>query len=269
MKNYAYGIGVIAFVVSCVPVVALAEDADVSSTTLKVPSEERVEIEKHVSTSTEKARLIRKEQEILRERAMKMASSSEREPGERVIRKERMILPPGFLSGSTTPVQNLKQLKQTLEKREQEIKVKLASTTPMNKKILERAGKVSVAVHALLASEDMLGKGIGQQVSQIAREVDDSVASTTSVEARLESRGFLSKLFFGGDKKSAEVIAKQAEQNQARIQTITELLSSASTTEEVKATLNAQVQAMQEEQVRLRTVAQAQSKLWGLFSWRF
>src|SRR3989338_11140345 len=104
MKNYAYGIGMFALVVSCAPIVAFADDADVSSTTLKAPGVERVEMEKSVSRRTEKARAVLEKQKLLRERALKTASSSEREPGERAVSKERMMLPPGFLFGSTTPV---------------------------------------------------------------------------------------------------------------------------------------------------------------------
>lgn len=210
-----------------------------------------------------------------------MASSSERRDGEHAtgtmpvraeiahilnqqIRPELRLL----LSGSTTPAQNVEQLKQVIEERRQTIEQELASTSPVRAAVFERAAKVSVAVHALLAAQDLLGNGIGDQVSQIAQQVNDSLATTTSAEAQIQSRGFFARLFFGGDKQAADAIKQQVDQNQSRVQELTGLLSSASTTEDVKAALDAQIQAMKDEQARLQSVAQSQSKLWGLFSWR-
>ncbi len=170
--------------------------------------------------------------------------------------------------GTTTPARSIEQLKQMIENRRTEIQDGLASTSPAERQAFEHASQVSVAVHALLASQDLLGGGIGQQVSDIAREVDDSVATTTNAEARIQSRGFFTRLFFGGDKQAASVISEQVAQNQDHIQTLTGLLSEASTTADVKAELESQIQAVQQEQTRLQDVAQSQSKLWGLFSWR-
>jgi len=170
--------------------------------------------------------------------------------------------------GTTTPAGSLEQLKQMIETRRMEIQGEAASTTPDIRKILEDAAPMRVAVHALLASQNLLGGGIGTQVSDIARKVDDSVATTTNAEAQIQSRGFFSKLLFGGDKKAAGVISDQVAQNQENIQKLAGLLSDASTTADVKAELETQIQAIQTEQARLQSVAQTQSKLWGIFSWR-
>lgn len=180
--------------------------------------------------------------------------------------KDRLEL---LREGTTTPARSVEQLKKMIKERRMEIRGGLASTSPSGRKAFEHAGEVSVAVHALLASRDLLDGGIGQKVSEIAKSMNDSVASTTSVEAGIQSRGLFSKILFGGDKRSAEAIAAQVEQNKTRLETLAGLLAEASTTEEVRATLDAQVQAMQAEQDRLKSVAEKQSKLWGLFSWRF
>lgn len=170
---------------------------------------------------------------------------------------------------TTTPARSPEQLKQLIEDRRMEIKSELASTTPGGRKSVEDATSMRVAVHALLASRDLLGGGIGQQVSEIAKHMNDSVATTTTAEAMIESRSFMARFLFGGDKKSAEAIATQVEQNKARLETLAELLSSASTTEEMRATLNTQMQAMKEAQDRLQSVAKRERGQWGLFSWRF
>lgn len=220
-----------------------------------------------MASSSENAPIDKRAREQLKQKAEQMREESKQQLEQvREMVKDRMEL---LREGTTTVARSAEQLKEMIKTRRMEIKDRLASTSPSGREAFEHASEVSVAVHALLASRDLLGGGIGSQVSEIAKQMNDSVATTTNVEAKLQSRGILSRIFFGGDKKSAEVISAQIEQNKARLQTLTGILSSASTTEEVKATLDAQVQAMQDEQNRLQTVAQGQSKLWGIFSWRF
>lgn len=219
-----------------------------------------------VASSSEGAPINERAREQLKQKAEQAREESKQQLEQaREMVKDRLEL---LREGTTTAARSAGQLKEIIEARRMEIKDRLASTSPLGRKAFEHASEVSVAVHALLASKDLLGGGIGSQVSEIAKQMNDSVATTTDVEAKLQSRGILSRILFGGDKKSAGVIAAQIEQNKTRMQTLTGLLSSASTTEEVKATLDAQVQAMQDEQNRLQAVAQGQSKLWGLFSWR-
>ena len=78
---------------------------------------------------------------------------------------------------------SLDDLKQKIENRKQELDNEEASTTPKFKDAMKNANEVRLAVHALLASKDLIG-GIGQQVSEIAKEMNRSVASTTNAEAR-------------------------------------------------------------------------------------
>ncbi len=169
---------------------------------------------------------------------------------------------------TTTPVHTLAQLKKMIIARRAKIKSEVASTTTKYRKIVAQATSVRVAVQALVASKDLLGAGIGKKVSEIAKQVNNSVASTTNVEAQIQSRGFFTRLFFGGDTRAADEIKKQVIQNQDRIIALSGLLSKSNTTQEIKTELGDQVQAMQDEQSRLQEVAQRQSKLWGLFSWR-
>lgn len=159
-------------------------------------------------------------------------------------------------------------LKQSIEKRQHELEQEVASTTPEEQDIVKNANPVRLAVHSLLASKDLLG-GIGQEVSQIAHEMNDSVATTTDAEIKIQSRGFLSRLFFGGDKQSADAINQAIARDQQNIQKLTDLLNQANITAEVKATLETQITAVKDAQARLQTLAQDEQKLWGLFSWRF
>ena len=291
MKTYLYTTGTIALalVMSGMPLAVHADDnggdgtesgdarptlytAQPTAIKINHDSEERGE-----SADTEKGEVrasttIRVSEQ---EREQHMASSSDEEHGnatstaarERALTQfeERFQL---RLESTTTPAQTIEQFKQMLEKRKQELEQEASSTATSTRAILKEANQVRLGVHALLASKDLLG-GIGQQVSEIAQQMNQSVATTTNAEAQIQSRGFWTKLLFGGDSEAANTIADQVSQNKERIQQISDLLSQATTSAEVKAELQTQLEAMNQEQVRLEALAKSQNSLWGLFSWRF
>jgi hypothetical protein len=172
------------------------------------------------------------------------------------------------LESTTTPAFSLAGLKLSIEQRKQELDQEVASTTEADKNIVENANPVRLAVHSLLASKDLLG-GIGQQVSEIAKQMNDSVATTTNAEAKIQSRGFLTRFLFGGDSAAADVISQAVAQNQQRIDDLTKLLGGANVSVDIQIVLKAQITALQTAQTRLLDLAQKEQKMWGLFSWRF
>ena len=172
------------------------------------------------------------------------------------------------LERNAVPVFSFERLKQSIEQRRQELDEELASTTPQVQDILENVNQVRLAVHTLLASENLLG-GIGQQVSQIARQMNDSVATTTSAETKIHSRGFFSQLLFGGDSAAADTISEEVAKNQEQVQKLAGLLSESIIPAEVKTTLTTQITALQAEQARLQDLAKKEKSRWGIFSWRF
>ena len=173
-----------------------------------------------------------------------------------------------FLREDAKSVRSFDELKRGIEEREQELDDDEANSTPEVRDVVKNANPVRLAVHALLASKDLLG-GIGPRVSDIAREMNDSVATTTSAQVQIESRGFLTRFFFGGDDTAAEAISQAVARNQERVEALTGLLAEASVSTEVKAVLEAQIAALTEVQVRLQALAEKEQKAWGLFSWRF
>lgn len=265
---------------STITSVRVSDDATAeASTTLRVWGENESQLEDEAEatssdnrvTSSERMREVaqqRSEQvrEIVQQREEKMREQAQQR-GELI--REMMKGRIEFMRESTTTrAFSLDQLKQTMRERKQELDDDEASTTPKFKQVIKNANDVRLAVHTLLASKELLG-GIGPQVSEIAKRMNDSLATTTNAEAKIESRGFFTKLFFGGDKKSADTINQQAIRNQENIVKLTDLLNQASTTDEVKAELTTQIVAMQAQLTRLQDVASSQAKLWGFFSWRF
>lgn len=160
------------------------------------------------------------------------------------------------------------ELGQMIQVREQELAQEAASTTVANRSALQNANQVRLAVHAFLSAQDLL-PGIGQQVAAIATQLDNSVQASANAEVQIQSRGFWTRLFFGGDAQAAGILEQQVTQNQVQLQTLTQLLSQASSTPAVQAQLQAQLQTMQEEQSRLQDLSKSEKSQWGLFSWRF
>jgi len=172
------------------------------------------------------------------------------------------------LEDGSNPATSFEDLQQKIEIRKNQLAQEVASTSSANQSIVEDANPVRLAVHALLASKDLVG-GIGPQISEIAKQMNDSVATTTNAEAQIQSRGFFTRLLFGGDSAAADVISQEVAKNQQRIDDLTKLLAGANVSANVQVVLKAQITALEDVQTRLQDLAQKEQKMWGLFSWRF
>lgn len=134
-------------------------------------------------------------------------------------------------------------------------------------KILQNQNQVRLAVHALLEMENRSG-GIGQQVSAIAREFNNSVQATINAEEKIQRRSAIARFFAGGDEASANELEQETVKNQARIQIMTQLKDQCTDcSSEAKLLLEEQIQIMQQEQTRLRGVAEKEKSSKGLFGW--
>ena len=275
MKRYIYTAGALALTLtmSGLPVVALAESnsddglrvtAQVTAQTQGTNATTGVSVD--LEDDNEAAREQQKQDtEIAREQQKQQLEASttarvQEEDDDQEIELE--------MEDDQDHATSLSDLKKKIEVRRHELEDEVASTSPDHRDILENANPVRLAVHTLLSSKDLLG-GIGSQVSEIAKRMNDSVATTTNAEAKVQARGFLIRLLFGGDAAAADVIAQQVAQNQQRIDDLTKLLNEANVSADIQVTLKAQIAAIQDAQKRLQDLAQREQNAWGLFSWRF
>lgn len=176
-----------------------------------------------------------------------------------------------WLGGTTTPVQSAVQLQQMIQARTQELEGAASSSASTTREALALRHSVgmSVAVHAFLASKDLLGTNVGTQVSQVAQQMNNVLATTTKAQLQIAERGFWTRLFFGGDTKAAGTITEAVAANEQHIQQLQQLLAQTNVSAQVKTQLTTQIQAMQQEQVRLSALAKQQASAWGILSWRF
>ncbi|PJE59911.1 MAG: hypothetical protein COU85_01090 [Candidatus Portnoybacteria bacterium CG10_big_fil_rev_8_21_14_0_10_44_7] len=134
------------------------------------------------------------------------------------------------------------------------------------KEILRNQNPVRLAVYSLLAMENLIG-GIGQQVSAIAREFNNSIQGTLVAEAKIKSRGFWQKIFWGGDKEAAADLEDEIRQNEARIQELLNLQNRTQLKQEIEEQLQVQIQTLKQEQDRLTNLAQQETSKVGFFGW--
>jgi hypothetical protein len=163
-------------------------------------------------------------------------------------------------------VENASQLRERIQMVEQEYGQEAENYGQARKLAYQNQNRVRVAVQALLAAENLTG-GIGRQVSDMARQFNNSVQATIQAEEKIQARDWFSRFFFGGDENAAAEIEAELERNRDRLQNMTRLLDGCSCDQQVKAMLQEQVQNLQQEQTRLQELAQQEKQSKGLFGW--
>lgn len=130
----------------------------------------------------------------------------------------------------------------------------------------EHRSKVSTFVQNLLKTADKRQDGIGEQVRQVAKEQDDSEASTTEAIKQVEERGSFKTFLIGTDYKNIGVIRSQIAKTKARIEQLSRLFDqmpsstiSASTTE--------QLQSLKQTEDKLTGFVTQNENKFSLFGW--
>ncbi|MGB2762440.1 MAG: hypothetical protein WBC21_02765 [Minisyncoccales bacterium] len=163
-------------------------------------------------------------------------------------------------------VQKLNEVKQSVQQRQQEMNQEMQGLSNVQQKVYQNQNKVREAVHALLSLED-LATGIGPQVSQIAREFNNSVQATILAEEKIQKRNAFVRFFMGGEKNAAADMEQELNQNQQRIQELNQLREECACGEEVKAMMQEQVHNMEQEQERLQQLIDREKGANGVFGW--
>jgi len=164
--------------------------------------------------------------------------------------------------------QKLDEAKQNVQQIRQQMNQEVQQMEKKEQNVYQNQNEVRLAVHSLLAIKDTLG-GIGEQVSQIATQFNNSVQSTIRAEERIQVRNPVAKFFTGGDKEAAGIIEQEANRNRERILQLKQLAEQCDCGEEVKAMFQEQIKNMEQEQNRLREIAETEKKNKGIFGWLF
>lgn len=158
------------------------------------------------------------------------------------------------------------EVREMVQQKKQEMIQEMQGLNNVQQKVYQNQNKVREAVQALLSLED-LAPGIGPQVSQIAREFNNSVQATIIDEEKIQKRNAFVRFFIGGEKNAANNIEQELNQNQQRIQELKQLREDCACGEDVKSIMREQIQNMEQEQERLRQLTDKEKNAKGLFGW--
>jgi gas vesicle protein len=159
---------------------------------------------------------------------------------------------------------NISELRDSKRQQLEDLNKSLQNETPERRNLVKNQNEVRIAVHTLLSMENRTG-GIGQNVSAIAREFNNSVNISENLEEKIRERSGIMRVFIGGDRDAAGQLANITTQNQARIQKIQQLINTATLDPDVRVFLEEQLQAMQSEETRLEQLATREQQDRGLF----
>lgn len=174
----------------------------------------------------------------------------------------------GENQGKQVKAKNTSELKQMIQQRQQEMEQERTRAGGIEGKVFQNQNSVRLAVHSLLAMEDLVG-GIGPQVRLVAREFNNSVQATIKAEEKIQKRSKIKKFFLGGDEEAAAELESELESNKLRIQQLKQLKDECECSSEVKELFMEQVQNMELEQERLGELAKEEKDSRGLFGWMF
>ena len=161
----------------------------------------------------------------------------------------------------TTANQNQQEIKAQIKLILKE-NANISGLTSENK--LQNQNIVRSAVQTLLAAGNISG-GIGEQISAIAKEFNNSVMAQYNAEEKIQNRNAISRFFFGGDADAAEEIQQQIEANRVRLENLNTLMNQCEDCDgELKTMIQEQIQLLEQEQNRLQELAQAETDDKGL-----
>lgn len=172
-------------------------------------------------------------------------------------------------SSAVTPAKTrtAAEIKEKIQEKNGEIEQETENKSRTEQKVWKNQNTVREAVHALLLMKDELG-GIGQQVSAIAKDFDNSVNKTAKLEEKIQKKSRIAKFFTGGDKETAIELEGEVKANKERVQQLKQLKDSCNcSSDEIKTMYGEQIQLMEQEQTRLGELAEKEKSSRGIFGW--
>ena len=141
-------------------------------------------------------------------------------------------------------------------------------------RVTARYSNVSAFVHILLNESQnnaLFGEGaggIGSQVSEYARQFNNSLRAQIQAEERIENRNAVVRFFAGGDQAAAGTLEQETVRNQERIREMQQLITQCQDCDaQIMELLQAQLQEMEGVQTRLQLLAAKEKQDRVIFGW--
>lgn len=164
----------------------------------------------------------------------------------------------------SSKAKNVGELLEMMQRNERDLNDEISDFKKDKKIIYENQNKVKQAVYSLISMELLL-PSTGIIVSDIARQINNSLNKTIDLEYKLNSKSKIAKFFFGGDFESANQLGAEVSENYKRISDLKELKSRCGCSSEVEKIFENQIEIIESEQNRLHKIAEAEKNKKGLF----
>ena len=170
---------------------------------------------------------------------------------------------------SETP-QNIQNQNQIASNTEQQVRsVIQQKTQEVNSSMgnsLQNQKMAQVAVQTMESTASMFGKSEAN-ISKVSNEIKNSFEVTTRAEERIRSKSGFVKFFMGGDNEAAGLIAQEIVRNENRIRELNRLIEESDFDPQTKAILQELIQNIEQEQLRLKLLAEKEMNNKGILGW--
>lgn len=151
------------------------------------------------------------------------------------------------------------QVRSVIQQKTQEVNSSMGNS-------LQNQKMAQVAVQTMETSASMFGKSEAD-ISRISNEIKNSLEVTTRAEEQIKNRSEFVKFIVGGDNESAGLISQQTVRNEERLRELNRLILESDFNNQTKAILQEQVQNIEQEQLRLKTLAEQEMHNKGILGW--
>jgi len=108
--------------------------------------------------------------------------------------------------------------------------------------------------------------GIGQQVRIIAQQQNQSATTTIQAMEKVQTRSKVKTFFFGSDYKNLGALRSETIQTRNRLEQLNQFMESVQS-EGDQTELQNQIQALEQEQIKIESFVKAQEGKFSLFGW--
>ena len=157
-------------------------------------------------------------------------------------------------------------LKVKIKEKVNETESEIHSSGVKDEQVIRNQTTLLIGVEALQLVDELVAD-YGTNISGIKSGLEDSINATTQAEIHIKDRNRVVRFFTGGDDVAARQIERELDQNQDRIQEMQQLIDQCNCSTEVKDVLHDQIREMEQEQDRLRDLAQQELEDTGLIGW--
>lgn len=158
--------------------------------------------------------------------------------------------------------ENIAALREQMQERAQQM---MDNASAMGQQ-MRNQNQVRATIESLHMMDEYVG-GYGEQVREVAREMNNSFERAYEAEQNMERRGGFARFFVGGDDEAAQEIEEAVNMTQDRVNELRQVREDCDCPDDVKLMLEEQIQNLESEENRLRARAKQEQKKNGLFGW--